>query len=125
MTASGRLHRWRWRYLTYGPIADADPDDQWDIAQLIQRGQAVTDERLVAQALAYARYRMRFFLVLALLYLAFAGYLASQVAPGVVIAIATYLGIAGMLLFVAVDLQLVVRCRRGAKATAQAHQGRR
>ena len=51
--------RWRLRYLAYGPITDTPPSDQHKIAELIQRGRAVTDERLIAQALACARFRAR------------------------------------------------------------------
>jgi hypothetical protein len=60
--------------VNYGPIFDACPEDRWDISSLIQRGLAVTDERLAAQALAYARFRVRLSSALALLYLALVGY---------------------------------------------------
>jgi hypothetical protein len=70
VTASARPGIWRPRYRAYGPITDARPADRHKIAELIQRCRVVTDERLVAQALAYARYRARFCGVLGLFFLA-------------------------------------------------------
>jgi hypothetical protein len=122
MTATSRPDRWRWRYLTYGPIADADRDDQWDIAWAIQRGQAVTEDRLVPQALAYARFRSRVYLTLALIYLTLVGYLAFRASSGYWIAIACALGAAAMLGASGMFFWLADRCRQGAKATVQAHR---
>lgn len=122
MTASSRPERRRWRYLAYGPIADADRDDRWDIAWTIQRGQAVTEDRLVAQALAYARFRSRVYLTLALIYLPLVGFLAFRASSGYWIAIAFALGAVSMLGASGMFFWLADRCRRGAKATVQAHE---
>ena len=67
---------------------------------------------------------MRFFLVLAMLYLAFGGYLASQASFGALGPIGFALGAAMMLAATAMYLWLANRCRRGAQATAQAHPDR-
>lgn len=122
VTVSSRPDRWHWRYLVYGPIADADRDDQWDIAWAIQRGQAVTEERLVGQALAYARFRSRVYRTLALCYLPLVGFLAFRASSGYWIAIAAVLGAVAMLGASAMFFWLADRCRRGAKATLQAHR---
>jgi hypothetical protein len=125
VTASSRP---RWLYLeypNYGPIIHARPEDQWEISSLIQRGQAVTDERLAAQALAYARFRVRVLSVLALLYLAWVGYLASRVSFGSLLGIASIMGCTVFLAASVMFAWLAVRCRRGARATAQARVDRR
>lgn len=125
VTASSRPGGPHLRYLAYGPISDARPEDQWEISSLIQRGQAVTDECLAAQALAYARFRIRLSSALALLYLALAGYFASQASFGSLVGIASIMGCAAFLMFSVIFAWLAVRCRRGARATAQARVDRR
>ncbi len=66
----------------YGPITDAYLADQRKIAKLIQRGRAVTDDHLVAQALAYARFRARVCRVLGLIFLVLAAGEAVTAALG-------------------------------------------
>ena len=122
VTVSSRPDRWRWRYLAYGPIADADRDDQWDIAWPIQRGRAVNEERLVPQALAYARFRSRVYLTLALIYLPLVGFLAFGASSDHWIAIVFALAAGSMLGASGMFFWLADRCRRGAEATVQAHR---
>ena len=125
MPASSRPGWLHLEYLNYGPVSGARPEDQWEISSLIQRGQAVTDERLAAQALAYARFQVRLSSALALLYLALAGYLASRASFGSFPGIASITGCAVFLMFSVIFAWSAVRCRRGARATAQVRADRR
>jgi hypothetical protein len=125
VTVSSRPGWLHLEYLNYGPVLDARPEDQWEISSLIQRGQAVTDERLAAQALAYARFRVRLSSVLAPLYLASAGYFASRVSFGSLPGIAAIMVCAVSLAASAIFTRSGVRCRRGAQATTQARVDRR
>lgn len=126
VAASPRPGLWRPRYWAYGPITDARPADRQEISKLIQRGQAVTDERLVAQALAYARFRARFCGGLGLVYLvATAGEaVAAGAATGSsALARFAYAGLSGVFLLFAITwLQQSGGCRRGARATARARR---
>ena len=124
MTASSRLGLWRPRYWAYGPITDACPADRHKIAELIQRGRAVTDERLVAQALAYARFRARFCGGLGLFFLvAAAGEAVGAALGSSTLARIGYAGLGGGFLLNGIGwLWQADRCRRGAQATAQARR---
>ena len=126
MTTSLRPGQRRLQYLSYGPILDAPPADKRKIAGLIQRGRAVTDERLGQQALLYARFRSRvcgwlalFFLLLAAANLA-ALLMSELVSDYVWHASAAF----GFALMGAGQLWLANRCRHGAHATVQASRGR-
>jgi hypothetical protein len=125
VTTSSRPGWLHLEYLNYGPILDSRPEDQWEISSLIQRGQAVTDERLAAQALTYARFRVRLSSALALLYLALVGYLASRGSFGSLLGIASIMCCAAFLMTSITFALLAVRCRRGARATTQARMDRR
>jgi hypothetical protein len=124
VTASSLLGLWRPRYWAYGPITDAHPVDRHKIAELIQRGWAVTDERLVARALAYARFRARFCGGLGLFFLV----AAAGEAVGAALGSSTFARIGyavlgcGFLLAGMGWLWQADRCRRGARATAQARK---
>jgi hypothetical protein len=124
VSASSRPGWLRLEYLNYGPILDARPEDRWEISSLIQRGQAVTDERLAAQALDYARFRVRLSSALALLYVALMGYFASRASFGSLLGIASIMCCAAFLMFSVIFAWSAVRCRRGARATAQARMDR-
>ncbi|MGI8449302.1 MAG: hypothetical protein ACR2MP_19405 [Streptosporangiaceae bacterium] len=71
MSFVSRGTRFRQRHITDGPILDMSPEDKRKIMRLVQRGQAVTDDRLVSQAIAYANFRERVSLVFALIFLMF------------------------------------------------------
>ena len=129
VTASSRPGRWRLRYLAYGPISDAPSADQSKIAKLIQRGRAVTDDRLAAQALAYARFRIRVCSAFGLIFLVVA---AGEVGEVVSAAFGSanlrivYAVLIGFFLLSSFGwLWQADRCRRGARATAQACAARR
>ena len=126
MTASPRPSRRRPRYWVYGPITDAYLADQRKIAKLIQRGRAVTDDHLVAQALAYARFRARVCRVLGLIFLVLAAGEAVTAALGSLSPRIVYAVISGGYLLSGIGwLWQADRCRRGAQATVQACAGRR
>jgi hypothetical protein len=120
MAVSSRPRRWSTRYLAYGPIAEECPADRHKIAELIQRGRAVPDARLVPQALAYARFRGRFCAALGVMFV--------LLAAGDVVVAATDSG-AFRLVPAAVSLCFLVsgalwlwlasRCRQGARATTR------
>ena len=112
-------------YLNYGPILDACLEDRWEISSLIQRGQAVTDERLAAQALAYARFRVRLSSVLVPLSLALLGYFASRASFHSLGGIASIMLCAENLMISITFAWSAVHCRRGARVTAQAGVDRR
>lgn len=101
------------------------PADRKKIAKLIGRGRAVTDEQLMASALAYARFHARVCRVLALLTLPGLATEAVNAAlgspdPRVLSAV-----LSGMWLLAAItSLREAHRCRRGAQATAQASAAR-
>jgi hypothetical protein len=124
VTASSRPGLWRPRYWAYGPITDARPADRHKIAGLIQRGRAVTDERLLAQALTYARFRARFCGGLGLFYLVVAAVGAVGAALGSsTLARIGNAGLGGVFLLNGIVwLWQADRCRRGARATAQARR---
>jgi hypothetical protein len=124
VTASSRPGLWRPRYWAYGPITDARPADRHKIAELIQRGRAVTDERLLAQALAYARFRARFCGGLGLFFLVAVACEAVAAALGSsTFARIGYAGLGGGALLNGIGwLWQANRCRRGARATAQARR---
>jgi hypothetical protein len=71
MSLVSRLINYRRRYITDGPIADMRPEDKRKIAQMVQRGQAVTDDHLVSMAIAYANFRARVSRALALIFVIF------------------------------------------------------
>ena len=126
MTPSPRPSRWRPRYWAYGPISDARPADQLKILELIQRGQAVTDERLVAQALAYARFRAGVCKVFGLIFLVLASGEAVTAVLGSVSPRIVYAVLSGGFLLTGIGwLWQADRCRRGGQATAQACAGKR
>jgi hypothetical protein len=120
MAVSSRPRRWSTRYLAYGPIAEECPADRNAIAALIQRGRAVPDARLVPQALAYARFRVRFCAALGVMFV--------LLAAGDVVVAATDSGAfrlvpaavsLGFLVSGALWLWLASRCRQGARATTR------
>ncbi len=126
MTTSLKPGRRRLRYLAYGPVSDAPYADKHKIAELIQRGRAVDDERLVQQALLYARFRARVCGWLGLIFLVIgAGNLAGLLLSGTVfdhvlhIAAAVAFALTGGGWLLQANL-----CRRGAHATVQASRGR-
>jgi hypothetical protein len=125
MTVSSRPGWLHLEYLNYRPIFDACPEHRWEISSLIQRGQAVTDERLAAQTLAYARFRVRLSSVLVLLYLALVGYWASRASFGSLLGIGSIMGCAASLMSGVIFAWSAVHCRRGARETAQARVDRR
>jgi hypothetical protein len=126
VTTSLKPGRRRLRYLAYGPISDAPPADKHKIADLIQRGRPVTDERLVQQALLYARFRARVCGWLGLIFLVIAaGNLAALLMSGQVFE--DVLHVAAAFAFVLMGgayLWLASRSRHGAHATGQASRGR-
>jgi hypothetical protein len=120
MAVSSRPRRWSTRYLADGPIAEECPADRHKIAELIQRGRAVPDARLVPQALAYARFRGRFCAALGVMFV--------LLAAGDVVVAATDSGAfrlvpaavsLGFLVSGALWLWLASRCRQGARATTR------
>ena len=116
----------RLRQLAYGPISDAPSADKHEIAVLIQRGRAVTDERLVQQALLYAHFRARVCgwlgLILAVIAAAnLAALLMSETVFDLVMHVVTASGLA---LSGGTFFWLASRCRHGAHATAEASSGR-
>lgn len=119
---SSRPGLWRPRYWVYGPITDERPADRYKIAELIQRGRAVTDERLLAQALAYARFRTRFCGGLGLFFLvAASGEVAGAAFGSSTFDRIVYGGLGGVfLLWTITWLWQADRSRRGARATVQA-----
>lgn len=84
----------------------------------------MTDERLVAQALAYARYRARFCGGLGLFFLVAAACAEVGAALGSsTLARIMYAGYGGVLLLNGIVwLRQAHRCRQGARATAQARR---
>jgi hypothetical protein len=122
VTTSLKPGRKRLRYLAYGPISDAPSADKHKIADLIQRGRAVTDERLVKQALLYARFRARVCGWLGLFFLVVAGgnlaaLLMSETTFEYVLRMATAFVFA---LMGGGWLWLASLCRHGAHATVHA-----
>jgi hypothetical protein len=84
----------------------------------------VTDERLLAQALAYARFRARFCGGLGLFFLVAAACEAVGAALGSsTLARIGYAGLGGVFLLNGIGwLWQADRCRRGARSTAQARR---
>jgi hypothetical protein len=125
VTISPKPGRRRLRYLAYGPISDAPPADKQKIAELIQRGRAVTDEHLVQQALLYARFRARVCGWLGLISLVIAaGNLAALLTSEPVLDHVLHIAAAvAFALMSGTYLWLANRCRHGAHATAQASTG--
>jgi hypothetical protein len=126
VTTSLKPGRRRLRYLAYGPISDAPPADKHKIAELIQRGRAVNDERLFQQALLYARFRTRVCGWLGLIFLVIAaGNLAALLTSETVFDHVLHIAAAvGFALMSGVYLWLANQCRHGAHATVQASRGR-
>lgn len=124
VTASSRPRLWSPRYWAYGPITDARPADRHKIAELIQRGRAVTDERLLAQALAYARFRVRFCGGLGLFFVvAAAGETIAAALGSSTFARIGYAVLGGGFLLNGIGwIWQADRCRRGARATTQARR---
>lgn len=112
--------------MSYGPVTDVPRADREKIAYLIQRGRPVTDECLVASALAYARFRARAGAVLGFVFLplavieAFAA-LSPSGFPRILYAVSG----GGYLLVGTAWLWLADRCRRGARATTDVHRSLR
>jgi hypothetical protein len=112
----------RLRSVLYGPNSGGNPHDQREIARRIERGQAVPDARLAAKALAFARFRTATNLVSALFLLLWTGVWAWRLTHGSSAEIGNALAAAGCLLVSGLFFWQAVRCRRGAKATAEAHR---
>ena len=124
VTTSLKPGRHRLRYLAYGPISDAPSADKHKIADLIQRGRAVTDERLVQQAILYARFRARVCGWMGLMFLVIAaGNLAALLMSETTFEY--ILHVAAVFVFALLGggwLWLASLCRHGAHATVQASQ---
>jgi hypothetical protein len=120
MAVSSRPRRWSTRYLAYGPIAEECSADRHKIAELIQRGRAVPDARLVPQTLAYARFRGRFCAALGLMFVLLAArdVVVAATDSGAFRLVPAAVSI-GFLASSALWLWLASRCRQGAQATTR------